>query len=61
MKFVEDNWSLGRLGTTDTRANSIIDSLDFSQQQRTFTPIPSSFSRAYFEHLPPSNEPIDSE
>ena len=61
IKFVEDIWSLGRLGTTDTRANSIIDSFDFSQQQRKFVKIPSSHSRAYFEHLPPSNAPIDSE
>jgi phospholipase C len=61
IKFVEDIWGLGRLNTTDTRANSIIDSFDFSQKQRTFTKIPSSYSRAYFEHLPPSNEPLDSE
>jgi phospholipase C len=61
IKFVEDIWSLGNLNTTDTRANSIIDSFDFSQPPRTFTKIPSSFSRGHFEHLPPSNLPIDSE
>ncbi|HEY1656565.1 MAG TPA: alkaline phosphatase family protein, partial [Candidatus Tumulicola sp.] len=29
VRFVEDNWNLGRLGTTDVRANSIDDAFDF--------------------------------
>jgi phospholipase C len=41
IKFVEDNWSLGRLGTTDTRANSMDDIFNFSQKPRKFTAIPS--------------------
>ncbi len=61
IRFVEDNWRLGRLGTTDTRANSIVDSFDFSQPARKFVQIPSSYSRAYFEHHPPSYQPVDSE
>ena len=32
IRFVEDNWSLGRLGTTDTRANSMGDMFSFSQK-----------------------------
>jgi phospholipase C len=61
LRFIEDIWNLGRLGTTDTRAKSIIDSFDFSQSPRTFQPIQSPLSRDYFEHEPPSNEPVDSE
>ncbi|HEY2473542.1 MAG TPA: alkaline phosphatase family protein [Candidatus Cybelea sp.] len=61
LRFVEDNWGLGTLGTTDERAHSIVDSFDFSQQPRPFVSIPSSYSRTYFEHQPPSNEPVDTE
>jgi phospholipase C len=49
LRYVEDNWGLGRLGTSDATANSISDMLDYTQKERTFTKIPSSHSRAYFE------------
>ncbi len=61
LKFVEDVWGLGHLGTTDTRATSIVDSFDFTQAPRKFTPIASSYSRAYFLHQKPSYKPVDSE
>jgi phospholipase C len=61
LRFIEDNWNLGQLGTTDVRANSIVDSFDFTQTPRSFQMIPSTRSRTFFEHQPPSNEPIDSE
>lgn len=61
LKFIENNWNLGSLGTTDVRANSIIDSFDFSQSPRTFTQIPSPKGEAFFEHQPPSFRPPDSE
>ena len=41
INFVENVWSLGRLGTTDTRATSIGDVFDFTQTPRKFTAIPS--------------------
>ena len=40
VRFVEDNWDLGRLGTTDTRANSMSDVFDFTQKARKFKVIP---------------------
>jgi phospholipase C len=61
LRFIEDNWSLGSLGTTDQRATSIGDSFDFTQQPRHFTPIASKYSRAYFEHQRPSYEPVDTQ
>ncbi|MFZ1017846.1 MAG: alkaline phosphatase family protein [Candidatus Cybelea sp.] len=61
LKFIEQNWGLGSLGTTDTRSTSIIDSFDFTQKPRAFISIPSSLSQRYFEHEPQSNEPIDTE
>ncbi|HTU83771.1 MAG TPA: hypothetical protein VMF61_16735, partial [Candidatus Acidoferrales bacterium] len=38
LRFVEDIWSLGRLDTTDTRANSIDEDFDFTRA-RSFTRI----------------------
>ncbi|MGB8965844.1 MAG: alkaline phosphatase family protein [Candidatus Cybelea sp.] len=61
LRFVEDTFGLGRLGTTDTRATSIVDCFDFTQHPREFNRIPSKYSRAYFERQPPSYEPVDSE
>ncbi len=61
LKFVEENWNLGSLGTTDKRATSIVDCFDFTQQPRPFTAIPSKYSRAYFERQPYSFKPVDTE
>jgi phospholipase C len=59
LKFVEDNWKLGRLGTTDVRANSIEDVFDFNQPPRPFSVIPAKYSRSFFLRQPPSNRPLD--
>jgi phospholipase C len=40
VRFVEDLWSLGRLGTTDTRAASMSDMFNFAQKPRKFGLIP---------------------
>ena len=61
LKFVEDNFGLGRLGTTDVRANSIADCFDFLQKPRAFKRIPAQYSRRYFEMQRPSYEPVDEE
>jgi phospholipase C len=61
VRFVEDNWNLGRLGTTDGRANSVLDSFDFTQAPRPFTTIPSKYRKAFFERQKPSGLPVDSD
>jgi phospholipase C len=61
LKFVEATFGLGSLGTTDVRANSIGNVFQFKQTPRTFTPIPSQHSRAYFLHRRPSYEPVDTQ
>jgi phospholipase C len=61
LKFIEDTFGLGRIGTTDVRATSISDVFDFSQKPRTFQQIPSSRSRAYFLHQRLSRRPVDDE
>jgi len=53
LKFVEENWNLGSLGTTDARARNIGKHvLDYSQAPRSFSAIPSRYSARYFESRP---------
>ena len=59
VKFVEDNWNLGRLGTTDVRANSIDDAFDIQKPPRPFSTIGAKYSRAFFLRQRPSNHPLD--
>jgi phospholipase C len=61
VRFVEDVFDLGRLGTTDTRANSMNDMFDYGRQARRFKPIAAKYSKSFFEHQPPSNTPVDVE
>ena len=61
LKFIEDNWGLKRLGTSDVRANSIIDAFDFSRPPRPFIPIKRPYSKSYFLTRPPSGLPVDTE
>ena len=50
LKFVENNWKLGSLGTTDVKVKSIIDCFNYKQSPIEFQPIPSSLNRSYFMH-----------
>ncbi|HTX59384.1 MAG TPA: alkaline phosphatase family protein [Verrucomicrobiae bacterium] len=62
VRFVEDNWNLPRLGTTDERAAGFThDAFDFAQPPRPFVPIAAPYSRAFFDHQPPSGKPVDTE
>ncbi len=61
LRFIEDNWSLGRLGSSDVRATSIGTVFDFTQKTRTYVPVKVAHSRSFFLALPPSNRPLDSQ
>lgn len=62
VRFIEDNWSLGRLGTSDATAPDFVkDFFDFNQTRRKFVPIDAHYSRAYLLSRPPSNRPVDDE
>jgi phospholipase C len=62
IRFLEDNWNLPRLGTTDERANDFTDDFfDFTQSPRRFHSIAAKYSRSYFLHQRPSNKPVDDE
>jgi len=61
VRFIEDTFSLGSLGTTDSTSNSIVDMLDFSQSPRPYQTIGSKYSRSYFLHQKPSRTPVDTQ
>ena len=61
LKFVEETFDLGSLGTTDVRAKSIGDCFDFTHSPRTFYQIPSSHDQAYFLRRRPPLLPVDTE
>jgi phospholipase C len=62
VRFVEDNWDLGTLGTTDAHsADFVNDFFDFTQKFRKFAPIEAQYSKAYFLRQAPSNRPVDDE
>ncbi len=61
LKFIENNWGLGRLGTSDVRARSLIDCFDFTQPARPFVPIGTKYSKEYFERRAPSGLPVDTD
>jgi phospholipase C len=61
VRFIEDTFSLGSLGTTDQSSNSIADMLDFAQKPRTFQVIPAKYSRAYFLKQKASGLPVDTQ
>jgi phospholipase C len=62
VRFVEDNWHLPRLGTTDVRAADFVDDFfDFTQPPRKFEPTAGKYSKVYFLEQRPSNLPVDDE
>jgi phospholipase C len=52
LKYIEQNWNLGSLGTTDARATSIGNVFNYGQSPRAFSAIPSDRSRAFFINRP---------
>ncbi|MGC1381157.1 MAG: alkaline phosphatase family protein [Candidatus Baltobacteraceae bacterium] len=66
LKFIEQVYNLPPIGSssngyTDQRANSIVDSFDFTQQPRPFVPIASKYKMSRFLREPPSDEPVDTQ
>jgi phospholipase C len=68
LKFVENVFLLPTLvtstigsGYTDLRANSLLDSFDFTQRPRGFVPIPAKYPTSFFKNERPSGVPPDTE
>ncbi len=52
LRFIENNWNLGSLGTSDQRAKSIGDMFDFTQPPRPFRKIASKHDAQFFLNQP---------
>jgi phospholipase C len=53
LKFIEQTFGTNSLGSTDVRANSIVDMFDFSQSPSTFKPFSARYSQQYLiNHQP---------
>jgi phospholipase C len=61
LRFIEDTWGLGRLGSSDVRAKSIVNAFDFTSPPRRYVPVHTDLPPEFFLALPPSNRPIDSD
>jgi phospholipase C len=66
LKFVEEVFNLPPIGPpsrgfTDTRAASMLDTFDFTQAPRAFSPISAPYSESTFVHERPSYVPPDNE
>lgn len=59
LKYIENNWHLGSLGTTDKTSTSIIDCFNYNQTPLQFQPISSSLGPSYFLHEKHSYRPPD--
>ncbi len=61
LKYIEQNFHLSSLGTTDKRATSIGNVFNYNQKARTFNPIPSQHSAEYFINHKPTPQYGDPE
>ena len=62
LKFAEDQFGLGRLAASDTRANSPeADCFDFNRPPRKYHAVPTLYGQQFFEHLPYDPRPPDDE
>jgi phospholipase C len=62
VKFIEQNWNLGKLGTEEEkRATPITNAFNFNQTPRPFQTIPSSLHRDFFLRQKPSGLPVDTQ
>jgi phospholipase C len=61
LKYIENNWKLGSLKTTDATSKSIGDCFNYKQTPIVFQPISSSLGTKYFLHERHSYQPPDND
>jgi phospholipase C len=61
LRFIEENWGLGSLGSSDAHSASLSNAFDFSMRPRKFQKIQAKYSLDFFLHQPPSGLPPDTE
>jgi phospholipase C len=59
LKFLEETFNLGSLGTTDGRANDLSDCFNFGSPARKFKKIQAKYSSEYFLRQPMTNQVPD--
>jgi len=59
LKYIERNFDLGSLGTTDRRSDDLSEFFDYGQTPRRFVPIDVSLKESYFLHQPASSLDAD--
>ena len=59
LKFTEETFNLGSLGTTDVRADDLSDCFNFSKAPHKFKPIPAPHDAEYFLRQPISTRTPD--
>lgn len=58
LKYTEENFGLGSLGTTDVRADNLSDCFNYKRTPRPFVPIATSKNASYFIHMKPETTPL---
>ncbi len=61
LAYIEQNWGLGSLGTTDARATPITGVFNYNQNPRKFTAIPSQRAARFFINRPHPSQHGDPE
>ncbi len=61
VRFIEDTWQLGRLGTTDGTCTSMANMFDFKASPRKFRKIGAQYSTSFFLRQKPSGMPLDTD
>jgi phospholipase C len=61
LKFIEETFGLGSLGSTDVRSDDLKDCFNFAQRPRRFKPIPAPHDAAYFLNQPISTADPDTD
>lgn len=59
LRFVEETFRLGSLGTRDAKSDNLSDCFDFGQSVRPYAQVPVTLSTAYFLDQKPSGAPDD--
>ncbi len=59
LRYIEGNWDLGSLGTTDSTDTSMGDMFNYNQSPRKFSQISTTYKKAFFLHQKPSGLPLD--
>jgi phospholipase C len=61
LKFIEQTFNVPSLGSTDVRANSLVDTLDFRAAPRRFVPIVAPYPASHFQREKSSLRPPDND